>query len=203
MSGYRALFDASLTDPTGFWADAAKAVTWTSEPQRILDDTNPPFYRWFPDGELNTCANALDRHVPERGEQTALIYDSPVTGTKATYSYRELRDATRRVRRRPAWAGSEQGRSRGDLHADGARGRHRHAGLRASRRGALGGVRRIRRARAGDPHRRRTSCRRGERVLRYRTDPHHRIQAHAGYSTGDRRAQAQGVRHPATRAVPV
>lgn len=111
MSGYRALFDASLTDPARFWADAAKAVTWTSEPQRILDDTNPPFYRWFPDGELNTCANALDRHVPERGEQTALIYDSPVTGTKATYSYRELRDAT------AAFAGALRGLgvNKGDL----------------------------------------------------------------------------------------
>ena len=94
MSGYRDLFEASLNDSTTFWADAAKAVTWTRPPQQILDDSNPPFYRWFPDAELNTCANALDRHVAERGEQTALIYDSPVTGTKATYTYRELRDAT-------------------------------------------------------------------------------------------------------------
>ncbi len=93
---YRALFEASLSDPATFWADAAKAVTWTSEPQRILDDTNPPFYRWFPDGKLNTCANALDRHVAERGDQAALIYDSPVTGTKASYTYLELRDATAR-----------------------------------------------------------------------------------------------------------
>ena len=98
MSGnrdlYRALFDASINDPTTFWADAAKAVDWTKSPERILDDTNPPFYRWFPDAELNTCANALDRHVDERGDQAALIYDSPVTGTQRTYSYRELRDAT-------------------------------------------------------------------------------------------------------------
>lgn len=94
MSGYRALFESSITDPATFWADAAKAVTWTRDPQRILDDSNPPFYRWFPDAELNTCANALDRHVSERGDQAALIYDSPVTGTKRTYTYRELRDAT-------------------------------------------------------------------------------------------------------------
>ena len=59
-------------------------MTWTREPQRILDDSNPPFYRWFPDGELNTCANALDRHVDGgRGDQPALIYDSPVTGSQA------------------------------------------------------------------------------------------------------------------------
>ena len=97
MSGYRALFDASIDDPTTFWADAARAVTWTRAPTRVLDDSNPPFYRWFPDGELNTCANALDRHVEQgRGDQAALIYDSPVTGTQRTYTYRELVDETAR-----------------------------------------------------------------------------------------------------------
>ena len=83
MGGYRDLFNASIADPTAFWADAARGVTWTREPQRVLDDSNPPFYRWFPDGELNTCANALDRHVDGgRAEQPALIYDSPLTGSK-------------------------------------------------------------------------------------------------------------------------
>jgi propionyl-CoA synthetase len=95
MSGYRDVFNASLADPAAFWAEAARAVTWTREPQRVLDDSNPPFYRWFPDGELNTCANALDRHVDRgRAEQPALIYDSPVTGTARTYTYRELLDMT-------------------------------------------------------------------------------------------------------------
>ncbi|KUI09319.1 propionate--CoA ligase [Mycobacterium lehmannii] len=95
MAGYRALFDASIADPEGFWADAARAVTWTREPKQILDDSNPPFYRWFADGELNTCANALDRHVDDgRGDQPSLIYDSPVTGTQRTYTFSELRDAT-------------------------------------------------------------------------------------------------------------
>jgi propionyl-CoA synthetase len=95
MSGYRELFDASIDDAGAFWAQAAKAVTWTREPQTVLDDCNPPFYRWFPDGELNTCANALDRHVQGgRGDQAALIYDSPVTGAKRTYTYRELLDET-------------------------------------------------------------------------------------------------------------
>ncbi|OBB57801.1 propionyl-CoA synthetase [Mycobacterium sp. 852013-51886_SCH5428379] len=97
MGAYRDLFDASVADPSAFWAEAAKAVTWTREPSTILDDSNPPFYRWFPDGELNTCANALDRHVDDgRGQQTALIYDSPVTGVKRTYTYRELLDQTAR-----------------------------------------------------------------------------------------------------------
>ncbi|MCV7150019.1 propionyl-CoA synthetase [Mycolicibacterium pyrenivorans] len=97
MSGYRDLFDASINDPATFWADAAKDVTWTKPPQRILDDGNPPFYRWFPDAELNTCANALDRHVESgRAEQPALIYDSAVTDTKRTYTYAELLDHTAR-----------------------------------------------------------------------------------------------------------
>ena len=96
MNGYRDLFQASVDDPAAFWAQAAEAVTWTSEPRRVLDDDNPPFYRWFADGELNTCANALDRHIAERGDQAALIYDSPVTGTKRTYTYRELLDETAR-----------------------------------------------------------------------------------------------------------
>ncbi|GAS93525.1 acyl-CoA synthetase/AMP-acid ligase [Mycolicibacterium canariasense] len=96
MSGYRELFQTSISDPAAFWADAAKAVTWTREPTQVLDDSNPPFYRWFPDGELNTCANALDRHLADRGDQAALIYDSPVTATKRTYTYRQLHDATAR-----------------------------------------------------------------------------------------------------------
>lgn len=84
-------------------------MTWTREPQQVLDDSSPPFYRWFPDAELNTCANALDRHVAGgqersdsgmtwggRADQPALIYDSPVTGTQRTYTYRELLSATAR-----------------------------------------------------------------------------------------------------------
>ncbi|ORA48245.1 propionyl-CoA synthetase [Mycolicibacterium chubuense] len=97
MPGYRDLFDASITDPEAFWSDAATAVTWSRAPQRILDDSHPPFYRWYPDAELNTCANALDRHVEAgRGEQAALIYDSAVTDTQRTYTYRELLDHTAR-----------------------------------------------------------------------------------------------------------
>ena len=97
MVGYRELFNASIEDPAAFWAQAAQAVSWIREPQRVLDDTNPPFYRWFPDAELNTCANALDRHVADgRVEQPALIYDSPVTGSQRSYTYGELLDQTAR-----------------------------------------------------------------------------------------------------------
>ena len=97
MNEYLTAFERSLKDPEGFWGDAAAAVTWTRTPSKVLDAGNPPFYRWFPDAELNTCANALDRHVETgRGDQPALIYDSPVTGTTATYSYAALLDAVAR-----------------------------------------------------------------------------------------------------------
>jgi propionyl-CoA synthetase len=109
--GYHEVFQASIDDPEAFWAEAARAVTWTRPPTRILDDSNPPLYRWFPDAELNTCENALDRHVEQgRGEQAALIYDSPVTGTKRTYTYRELLDHTARF----AGVLREHGVGRGD-----------------------------------------------------------------------------------------
>ncbi len=97
MGGYRELFSASINDPETFWAQAAQAVSWLRPPQQVFDDSRPPFYRWFPDATLNTCANALDRHVADgRAEQAALIYDSPVTGVKRTYTYGELLDQTAR-----------------------------------------------------------------------------------------------------------
>ncbi|WP_431977636.1 propionyl-CoA synthetase [Micromonospora haikouensis] len=97
MGAYRATYERSIADPTGFWRDAAAEIDWHRPPQRILDDTRAPLYRWFPDGELNTCHNALDRHVAAgRGDQPALIHDSPVTGVTRTYTYAELRDATAR-----------------------------------------------------------------------------------------------------------
>ncbi len=98
MPRYRDLFDASITDPAAFWAEAATTVTWSQPPRRILDDDNPPFYRWFPDAELNTCANALDRHVNGgRADQPALIYDSALTDASRTYTYGELLDHTARM----------------------------------------------------------------------------------------------------------
>jgi propionyl-CoA synthetase len=93
MGDYRQAYERSLRDPEGFWRDAAEAIDWDSPPDRVLDDSAAPIYRWFPDARLNTCHNALDRHVAAgRGEQPALIHDSPVTGQLRTYTYRELRD---------------------------------------------------------------------------------------------------------------
>ena len=85
-------------DPEGFWAEAAAAIDWDRKWDAVLDSSRRPFYRWFPGGVLNTCHNALDRHVEGgRAEQAALIYDSPVTSSTRTYSFRELRDAVARL----------------------------------------------------------------------------------------------------------
>jgi propionyl-CoA synthetase len=93
MGAYAESYRRSLADPEGFWLEAAGAISWSRTPTRALDASAAPLYRWFPDGELNTAYNALDRHVENGdGERTALIYDSPVTGTKRTFSYAELRD---------------------------------------------------------------------------------------------------------------
>ena len=98
MGRYAEEFRRSVTDPDSFWGEAARAIDWYREPSVILDSSNPPFYRWFSDGELNTCFNALDRHVRDgRGDQAALIYDSPVTGTARRYTYRELLDQVART----------------------------------------------------------------------------------------------------------
>lgn len=83
--------------PESFWAEAAEAVHWYKRWDRILDASRPPFYRWFTGGVVNSCYNALDRHVEQgRGSQPALIYDSPVTGTIKIFSYRELLDEVAR-----------------------------------------------------------------------------------------------------------
>jgi propionyl-CoA synthetase len=95
---YQEIYGRSLSDPNGFWGEAAAAIDWVEKPSVVLDDSNPPFYRWFTDGMLNTCHNALDRHVDGgRADQTALIYDSPVTDTITSFTYRELRDHVARL----------------------------------------------------------------------------------------------------------
>jgi propionyl-CoA synthetase len=95
---YRPVHARSLADPAGFWAEQAAAIDWTRRWDKVLDDSNPPFYRWFAGAELNTCYNALDRHVERgRADQAALIYDSPLTGSKASFTYRELRDDVARL----------------------------------------------------------------------------------------------------------
>jgi propionyl-CoA synthetase len=98
MTGYVEVYRSSLEHPQQFWAEAAEAIDWDRRWDRVLDDSRPPFYRWFAGARLNTCWNALDRHVAAgRGERVALIWDSPVTGSIERFTYRELRDRTARV----------------------------------------------------------------------------------------------------------
>jgi propionyl-CoA synthetase len=90
---YAEVHQRSLQEPEAFWAEQAQALHWDKPWDKVLDSSAAPMVRWFAGGRLNTCYNALDRHVDAgRGEQAALIYDSPVTNTIAKYSYRELRD---------------------------------------------------------------------------------------------------------------
>ncbi|HIG79910.1 MAG TPA: propionyl-CoA synthetase [Cycloclasticus sp.] len=93
MEQYAEEYQRSLSNPNDFWGEAAQAVDWDQTWDNVLDDSEAPIYRWFSGAKLNTCYNALDRHVKNgRADQAALIYDSPVTDTKKTYSYQELLD---------------------------------------------------------------------------------------------------------------
>jgi len=106
-----ALQQRSITDPDGFWGEVAENIHWTKKWDRVLDDSAAPLYRWFTGGEMNTCYEALDRHVEEgRADQLALIYDSPVTDSQRKFTYRELRDEV------AAFAGAlrQQGVAKGD-----------------------------------------------------------------------------------------
>jgi propionyl-CoA synthetase len=95
MTSYTEAYLHSMEDPDSFWGAAADGVSWIRKPSIVLDSSNAPLYRWFTDGTLNTCFNALDRHVAlGRADDTALIYDSPVTGTQRSYSYADLTEQT-------------------------------------------------------------------------------------------------------------
>jgi propionyl-CoA synthetase len=94
---YEQMYSRSISDPEGFWGEAAQDIHWTKTWDKVLDESKAPFYRWFRGGELNTCYNAVDRHVEGgRADQAAIIYDSPVTGTKETITYRQLQDRVAR-----------------------------------------------------------------------------------------------------------
>ncbi|MEW2915031.1 propionate-CoA ligase PrpE [Leisingera sp. JC11] len=91
--GYQDIYAAWKQDPEGFWMEAAQGISWDEAPKQALFDKGEGLYEWFADAKVNTCYNAVDRHVEEgRGEQTAIIYDSPVTHTKREISYVELRN---------------------------------------------------------------------------------------------------------------
>jgi len=93
MSKIAEIHQRSIENAAEFWAEAAEGIDWETRWDSVLDDSNAPMYRWFPGGRLNTCYNAVDRHAENgRGDQAAIIYDSPVTGTQRRISYSELRD---------------------------------------------------------------------------------------------------------------
>src|SRR5258708_36360328 len=111
MTTFDDVYAQSMSDPEAFWAEAAADVHWYRTWDQVLDRSHAPLYRWFKGGVTNSCYNALDLHVERgRGEQTALIYDSPLTETVQSFTYRELLDLVARF----AGALTAQGVTKGD-----------------------------------------------------------------------------------------
>ncbi|MGA8831654.1 MAG: propionyl-CoA synthetase [Desulfomonilaceae bacterium] len=95
---YAEAYRESLESPETFWGRAAEAIDWDKKWDLVLDRSNPPFYRWFRGGALNTCYNAVDRHVERgRGDQDAIIYDSPVTNTVQKFTFREVQNRVAKI----------------------------------------------------------------------------------------------------------
>lgn len=108
---YQDLVDTATNQPEQYWAQAANAITWSQPAEQVLDDSEKPFYKWFKGAKLNTCFNAVDRHVLDGyGEQTAIIYDSPVTNTKEKISFAQLQTQVAKL----AGAMSKLGVTKGD-----------------------------------------------------------------------------------------
>ena len=96
--GYREVYEGWKRDPEGFWMKAAEAIDWVEKPSKALFDGNAPLYEWFCDGKVNTCWNALDRHVEAgRGDQVAIIHDSPITDSQRKITYAELLESVSRL----------------------------------------------------------------------------------------------------------
>lgn len=111
MSKYHEVYAGWKANPEGFWAEAATSIDWFTAPDTIFDSSQGVYGRWFVDGVCNTCFNAVDRHVQtERASQLAIIYDSPITGTKRTYTYKQLHDEVQAL----AAVMREQGVEKGD-----------------------------------------------------------------------------------------
>ena len=90
---FKEIYQKSISKPEEFWSEISNDIFWFQKPTKILNKSNPPFYKWFEDGKTNTCFNALDIHVDKgKGDKTALIYDSPITGNKKKFTYKELKE---------------------------------------------------------------------------------------------------------------
>ena len=191
------------SDPEGFWMAAARAIDWQRAPTRALDASRAPFYGWFSDAVCNTCHNAVDRHVAAgHGDRLAIIHE-----------FADHRDAGGDQLRRAARPGGAAGRRAGGprdrqgrpghrLHADGARGAGGDAGLRPARGDPLGGLRRLRRARARGANRRRPAEGGDRRLLRPRAGAGHRLQAAGRRRHRAGAAQAGVLPDPAAPAGP-
>ena len=110
MTNYQSAYAQSMADPNEFWGNAAKLVKWDKTPKVILDDSNPPLYRWFSDGMLNTCYNALDRHVIDgRADQPAVIHESAITGKSLILTYAQMLEKVARFAGALRMAGVKKG----------------------------------------------------------------------------------------------
>jgi propionyl-CoA synthetase len=110
MTNYQSAYTQSMADPTAFWGEAATLVKWDKTPKIVLDDSNPPLYRWFSDGMLNTCYNALDRHVIDgRADQPAVIHESAITGKSLILTYAQMLEKVARFAGALRMAGVEKG----------------------------------------------------------------------------------------------
>ena len=90
---YKEIYDSSISKKENFWKEVAENIFWYKKPSKILNSSNPPFYKWYEDGTTNTCYNAIDFHIDNgRGEKLAIIYDSPITGSKKTFTYNQLKE---------------------------------------------------------------------------------------------------------------
>ena len=108
---FKKIYDQSINNPEQFWDEASNDIFWFKKPTKILNKSNPPFYKWYEDGVTNTCYNALDIHIDQgNGKRTALIYDSPITGNKSKFTYEELKSKVSKF----AGALQDQGVNKGD-----------------------------------------------------------------------------------------
>ena len=90
---FKEIYQKSISKPEEFWNEISSDIFWFQKPTKILNKSNPPFYKWFEDGKTNTCFNALDIHIDQgKGDKTALIYDSPITGNKKKFTNKELKE---------------------------------------------------------------------------------------------------------------
>ena len=89
---FKEIYTSSIKNPEKFWKDVSEDIFWFKKPSKILNKSNPPFYKWFEDGVTNSCYNALDHHIEQgKGDKVALIYDSPITGNKAKFTFNQLK----------------------------------------------------------------------------------------------------------------